>query len=317
VRPNASENEQISPTTTIPVARGVDSRPHLASVLQEGRKSTNIHAGSGVIRQSRIRQITSMRQLLWRIRKGARRVRNLMSLTLDDLDTVLNSADIGRQWNACSARLSELCQIEDGETGAVNPGDRRALFYLARAFRPDRVLEIGTHVGASTVHIAAALTNGARAHPPRLVTVDIQDVNDSPDSVWRQAGLAKSPKQMVDELNVTIEVTFVTDNSRHFFANNKETFDFIFLDGDHAAETVYEEIVSALDAINANGLIVLHDYFPGGRPLWPDGSVLSGPFTATEKLRSTGAAIKVIPLGSLPWATKRDSNLTSLAVIAK
>jgi len=49
VRPNASENEQISPTTTIPVARGVDSRPHLASILQEGRKSTNIHAGSGVI----------------------------------------------------------------------------------------------------------------------------------------------------------------------------------------------------------------------------------------------------------------------------
>ena len=38
-----------APTTTVPVARGVDSRPHLASVLQEGRKSTNIHAGSGVI----------------------------------------------------------------------------------------------------------------------------------------------------------------------------------------------------------------------------------------------------------------------------
>ena len=49
MRPNASENEQISPTTTVPVARGVDSRPHLASVLQEGRKSTNINAGSGVI----------------------------------------------------------------------------------------------------------------------------------------------------------------------------------------------------------------------------------------------------------------------------
>ena len=49
MRPNAGENEQISPTTTVPVARGVDSRPHLASVLQEGRKSTNIHAGSGVI----------------------------------------------------------------------------------------------------------------------------------------------------------------------------------------------------------------------------------------------------------------------------
>jgi predicted O-methyltransferase YrrM len=262
-------------------------------------------------------KITVMRQLLWRFSKRARRVRNLKSLTPDDLKAVFDSAEIGTEWNACSARLSELCQIEDGETGAVNPGDRRALFYLVRAFRPDRVLEIGTHAGASTIHISAALTSGARAHPPRLVTVDIQDVNDSPDSVWRQAGLAKSPRQMVDELNATIEVTFVTDNSRHYFANNKETFDFIFLDGDHAAETVYEEIVSALDAINANGLIVLHDYFPDGRALWPDGPALSGPFTATEKLRSTGAAIKVIPLGSLPWATKRDSNVTSLAVIAK
>jgi predicted O-methyltransferase YrrM len=238
-------------------------------------------------------------------------------LALDDLEAVLNSAAIGTEWNACSSRLSELCQIEDGETGGVNPGDRRALFYLVRAFRPARALEIGTHVGASTVHIAAALNYGAPAHPARLVTVDIQDVNNSPHSFWREAGLARSPKQMIDELNGTIETTFVVNNSSHFFANNKETFDFIFLDGDHAAETVYEEVINALDVINKNGLIVLHDYFPDGRPLWSDGSVISGPFTATEKLRSTGLAIKVIPLGSLPWRTKRDSSVTSLAVIAK
>ena len=240
-----------------------------------------------------------------------------MSLTLDDLKTILNSADIGKEWDACSSRLSELCQIEDGKTGGVNPGDRRALFYLAQAFRPTRVLEIGTHVGASTVHIGAALTSGARGHSASLVTVDIQDVNDSPHSFWRQGGLAKSPKQMIDELNGPIEVTFVMDNSRHFFASNKETFDFIFIDGDHTAETVYEEIISSLDVINENGLIVLHDYFPYGRPLWSDGSVIFGPFIATQKLYSTGIAIKVIPLGPLPWPTKLDSNVTSLAVIAK
>jgi predicted O-methyltransferase YrrM len=240
-----------------------------------------------------------------------------MSLTLDDLEAVLNSAAIGKEWDACWSRLSELCQIEDRKTGGVNAGDRRALFYLVRAFRPARVLEIGTHVGASTVYIGAALNYGAPAHPTRLVTVDIQDVNNSPDSFWRQAGLAKSPKQMIDELNGTIETTFVVNNSSHFFASNKEAFDFIFLDGDHAAETVYAEIVSALDVINKNGLIVLHDYFPDGCPLWSDGSVISGPFTATKKLRSAGADIKVIPLGSLPWLTKLDSNVTSLAVIAK
>ena len=37
------------PVVLLPVARGVDSRPHLASVLQEGRKSSNIHAGSELI----------------------------------------------------------------------------------------------------------------------------------------------------------------------------------------------------------------------------------------------------------------------------
>ena len=240
-----------------------------------------------------------------------------MALALDDVKAILNSADLGKEWAACAPRLSELCQIEDGKTGSVNPGDRRALFYLVRAFRPAKVLEIGTYLGASTLHIGAALASHARDRIPRLVTVDIRDVNDSPLSFWRQAGLAKSPKQMVEALNETVEIMFVTNDSRHFFANNKERFDFIFLDGDHAAETVYEEIVSSLEVINKNGLIVLHDYFPDGRPLWPDGSVLCGPFTAAEKVRATGVAIKVIPLGALPWSTKLDSHVTSLAVIAR
>jgi len=179
------------------------------------------------------------------------------------------------------------------------------------------MLEIGTHVGASTLHIVAALMRGGWGQIPRLVTVDIEDVNDSPDSCWRQVGLAKSPKQMVEELNATVEIKFVTDDSKHFFATTKETFDFIFLDGDHAAETAYEDIVGSLDVINNNGLIVLHDYFPGGRPLWSDGSGLGGPFTAAEKVRATGVAIRVIPLGSLPWPTKLGSHVTSLALITK
>lgn len=257
------------------------------------------------------------RKLFWRTPKKTPSARNLTSLALDDVRSILNSADIAKEWAAYAPRLSELCQIEDGKTGGVNPGDRRALFYLVRAFRPARMLEIGTHVGASTLHIAAALMRGEWEQIPSLVTVDIEDVNDSPDSCWRQVGLAKSPKQMVEELSATVEIKFVTDDSRHFFATTKERFDFIFLDGDHAAETAYEDIVGSLDVINNNGLIVLHDYFPGGRPLWSDGSGLCGPFTAAEKVRATGVAIKVIPLGSLPWPTKLGSHVTSLALITK
>jgi protein-L-isoaspartate O-methyltransferase len=46
---NARENGQISPVTTVRAARAADSRPHLTFVLQEHRKSANIHASLGII----------------------------------------------------------------------------------------------------------------------------------------------------------------------------------------------------------------------------------------------------------------------------
>ena len=44
-RSNAGRKSAWEQLTTILAARGVGSRPHLASVLQESRKSANIHAG--------------------------------------------------------------------------------------------------------------------------------------------------------------------------------------------------------------------------------------------------------------------------------
>jgi hypothetical protein len=49
VRPNARQNDQINSSTTIPTTPGTGSRPQLASILREGRKSANIHLSSGVI----------------------------------------------------------------------------------------------------------------------------------------------------------------------------------------------------------------------------------------------------------------------------
>jgi hypothetical protein len=49
VCPNARENGQISPSTSVRAARRAGSRLHLASVLQDGRKTWKIHTCSGVI----------------------------------------------------------------------------------------------------------------------------------------------------------------------------------------------------------------------------------------------------------------------------
>jgi hypothetical protein len=49
VRLNAGENSQINPSTIVRGAQAAGSHPRLASVLQQGGKSANIHASLGVI----------------------------------------------------------------------------------------------------------------------------------------------------------------------------------------------------------------------------------------------------------------------------
>src|SRR6476646_1353494 len=119
-------------------------------------------------------------------------IRTLLLTVREPIDTgtlaVVDSAQIAaifrsnlidQQWNTLSARLADLCQIEDLKTGGVNCGDRRALFYVVKALRPASILEIGSHVGASTVHIGAAMAPGSK-----LVTLDIQDVNEGAGAYW-------------------------------------------------------------------------------------------------------------------------------------
>jgi len=251
-------------------------------------------------------------------RDGSPKFANLLALTGEDLRKIFASPQIGRLWNSDAPVLAEVCRIADLKTGGVNPGDRRALFYLISALRPRSVLEIGTNVGASTVHIAAALNaNDSDVGAGRLVTVDIEDVNDSPTAPWKIAGLPFSARQRIEKLNGRAEITFITRASLDFLADTNETFDCIFLDGDHSEGAVFAELIHVSRLLNEGGTIILHDFFPEHRPLWSDGFVDHGPVSATERLRSMGAPIAALPLGTLPWPTKYNSNVTWLAVVAK
>jgi hypothetical protein len=51
VRPNARENGQIRPSTTVRAARDAGSQRHLASVLREAQRVASIHPNLGVIRR--------------------------------------------------------------------------------------------------------------------------------------------------------------------------------------------------------------------------------------------------------------------------
>lgn len=54
----------------------------------------------------------------------------------------------------------------------------------------------------------------------------------------------------------------VKQQSDAFFAANEDTYDLIFIDGDHRAEQVEKDIVNAYKALNPGGVVVLHDVHP-------------------------------------------------------
>jgi len=242
----------------------------------------------------------------------------LLSKGSVNLTEIFNSEEINSSWNESKKELDTL-NIPSFK-GGVNPGDRRAIFYLVKYFTPNSVLEIGTHIGASTVHITSAIHNKNQIldkTQSMLKTVDIQDVNSISEKPWLKFGSEKSPIEMIKSLKQEAFVKFITDTSLNYLETSSEKFDFIFLDGDHSREGVYKEIPLALKKLNKNGVILLHDYFPNCEPLWSDKAIIKGPYMATERHIENGADISIIPLGNLPWVTKLDSNITSLALLLK
>lgn len=239
---------------------------------------------------------------------------NLRSAAHIELSDIYSSAEITQIWDQDAAQITEIYGNDDNY-GGVNPGDRRALYYLIMALKPQNALEVGTHICASTLHIACALKqlneNGA------ITTLDIVDVNHPQTGPWKSVGLPKSPETYAQDLECRALINFKIGPCQDFMKSTDQRYDFIFLDGDHSAKSVYEEMSCALPLLNEGGVILLHDYYPGGKALYPDGGTITGPYKAMERIKAENPSISVLPLGALPWPTKLGTNLTSLALVVK
>jgi predicted O-methyltransferase YrrM len=215
-------------------------------------------------------------------------------------------AAFGDEWPAVEAAMSSVGLVDP--QGGVNRGDRRLIYQLARALAAKTVLEVGTHVGASTLMLALAMQKNGGA----LTTVDIADVN-APDAYWKTYGCRQNPRDTLALAGVS--ANFNQLDSVAWLERDTATYDLIFLDGLHEGQQLYRELPPALRRLNRNGLILLHDVFPELKPLWPDGNVIPGPWNAIDRYAQERAPIKVHPLGALPWPTKQGTQITSLAVV--
>ncbi len=237
---------------------------------------------------------------------------NLCSSGTLSLSDIYQDEKIGKAWAQDHEMIVKAYGDEDN-LGGVNPGDRRALYYLTMALNPKKVLEIGTHIGASTLHIARALkqldNNGI------VTSADIIDVNHPDTGSWKNIGLPKPPEAFAKDLECSQYINFHVGPCMDLMEKTTDRYDFIFLDGDHAAHAVYQEISTALPLLNKNGVILLHDFFPDAKPLYPDNIVINGPFKALDRIKREGNDIEVLPLGNLPWPTKQGTSATTLALV--
>jgi len=202
---------------------------------------------------------------------------------------------------------------------AVNPGDRRALHYMMDHFRPKRILEVGTHIGASTAWMASLLKRQALEDgvPFKLTSMDVKDVNCEQTRYWLNFGADCSPAERMSRLGVSDAVRFVASDSLQYLRDTKDTYDFVFLDGNHRASHVYCEIPLVLDRLAPGGVVLLHDYCPDGRILWSQEPVIIGPYEAVKRHQREGKKLVPLPFGALPWETKYGSRVTSLAMLLK
>jgi predicted O-methyltransferase YrrM len=203
-------------------------------------------------------------------------------------------------------------------SGSTNPGDRRAIYTLVHALRSRSVLEIGSYVGSSLISIGAAMRDSAAEtgeDPGEIVSVDIVDIN-APDGPWKRNGVGQSPRAALDTIGGP-KVSYLAADASHFLRTTSATFDFIFLDGSHKAADVYREIHLAQRVLRPGGVVLLHDFFPEDRELWPGSRTIPGPWYALERLKREGAPVTAAPFGALPWPTKKGGNVTSLALLLR
>ena len=228
--------------------------------------------------------------------------------------------DIADEWDRTRRQIGEVFEYEN-KWQAVDTGVRRALWHLVRRWKPRRVLEIGTLVGASTLHIAMALKACGHVDTPpsRLVTVDLNDVNDPVRRPWKRHRVSASPQEMLARLDCANLVEFVVASSLDYLAGREAEFDFVFVDHAASADVVYREIPLALTALCPGGHLLMHAYYPDGKPLHPGGVVAPGPHLAVRRLRRQGVGLAGLPLGPLPWPTEigGSNHVTSLALLVR
>lgn len=146
---------------------------------------------------------------------------------------------------ACEPKCTNEKDFHDEEFPSGTPlAERLALFGVAQAVAPRRSLEIGSWCGATLVFLAYASEH--------TVSVDARLMKGVEDPLSICIALC-------ERCGVADKIEHVSSSSDAYFAQTKETFDFIHIDGNHAYEHAKRDLRNALRCLTPGGLVAMHD----------------------------------------------------------
>jgi predicted O-methyltransferase YrrM len=142
----------------------------------------------------------------------------------------------------------------------MSPSEVLAVGAMVRILKPDRILEIGTFEGNTTVNLAANAPASAR-----VFTLDLPPdwgrryALDVPDLHVNAATGNLTGRQFIDSPH-TDRITQLWGDSAEFDWDAHGPFDFILIDGCHSYEYAVSDTRNALRVLRPGGAIVWHDY---------------------------------------------------------
>lgn len=117
------------------------------------------------------------------------------------------------------------------------------------------LLEIGSYEGASSVYFADHLLSNPAS---RLTCVDPFDLSDKTTPLTGSTEFIFLGN--IDKCKYKNQINVKRTTSDHFFEENTEVFDFIYLDGSHELDAIRKDFQNSLKVLKPNGILWMDDY---------------------------------------------------------
>ena len=142
----------------------------------------------------------------------------------------------------------------------ANDGVKNFEKYLIANFKEKsiRCLQIGAYAGDASVWLYDNLLKNSDSI---LIDVDTWEGSDEPIhrkmNWFTVESLYDAKTKEGNDLRKIIKYKGTSDS---FFKNNRQKYDFIYVDGDHTAYGVLKDAVASYECLNINGIIAFDDY---------------------------------------------------------